>query len=239
MKFLSVNIRGFKKNGKVNWYRGMITSNNPVVAAIQDTKRRYVKDKWVENLWGSHNVEYVVKYAVGRSGGLLLICYSNIFKVNQVAEGDHLFVIKGTLSNYDTEIVVVNVYGPHCDEKKKKLWTELNRLLQFDNVAWVLCGDFNEVRSSAERENTNFIARRANLFNEFIHNNSLIEVPLMGKKYTRISDDGTQFSKLDHFLVSENFATLWDDLYVAALDRNLSDHTPLLLKNPFVYLTHG
>ncbi|XP_071695516.1 uncharacterized protein [Rutidosis leptorrhynchoides] len=215
MKILSVNIRGFKRDGKVSWFWRMISSNNPIVAAVQETKSRSLKDRWIDKIWGSHNVEYVAKDTVGKSSGLLLMWESNVFSVNQAVE----------------EIVVVNVYRPHTDEKKRKFWADLNALLQFNDVAWVLCGDYNEVRFEEEMENTNFVARREDMFNDFINNNGLIEIPIQGKKFTRISDEGTQFSKLDRFLVSDNFYTLWDDLYVVALDRKLSDHTPLMLKN--------
>ncbi|XP_071693838.1 uncharacterized protein [Rutidosis leptorrhynchoides] len=146
-------------------------------------------------------------------------------------EGEFFIAIKGKLSNFDSEIIIVNVYGPHSDEKKKRFWDSLNGLMSFDNATWVLCGDFNEVRYAHERENSNFIARRASWFNKFINDNGLIEIPLSGRKFTRISDDGIRFSKLDRFLVSMNFATLWGDLSVTAMDKKLSDHTPLLLKN--------
>ncbi|XP_071715237.1 uncharacterized protein [Rutidosis leptorrhynchoides] len=191
MKILSVNIRGFKRDGKADWFKRMIASSSPIVAAVQETKCKKINDAWIEYLWGSQSVEYAVKYAVA----------------------------------------IVNVYGPYSDEKKKRFWESLDSLCSFDNLAWVFCGDFNEVRSASEREHTNFVHRRASLFNDFIHSNGLIDVPLLGKKYTRISDDGVQFSKLDRFLVSTSFAHMWNDLYVSALDWKLSDHTPLLLQN--------
>ncbi|XP_071715008.1 uncharacterized protein [Rutidosis leptorrhynchoides] len=61
--------------------------------------------------------------------------------------------------------------------------------------------------------------------------NGLIKVPLLGKRFTRVSDDGLKFSKLNRFLVSIQFAQLWDDFSVISIDRKLSDHSPLLLRN--------
>ncbi|XP_071705333.1 uncharacterized protein [Rutidosis leptorrhynchoides] len=103
--------------------------------------------------------------------------------------------------------------------------------MKIDNVEWILGGDFNEVRNSIERQNTQFCARRASNFKNFIQSNGLVEIPLVGKRYTRISDDGTQFSKLDRFFVSNTLFSHWDCLSVILLDRKLSDHSPLLLKN--------
>ncbi|XP_071705076.1 uncharacterized protein [Rutidosis leptorrhynchoides] len=101
------------------------------------------------------------------------------------------------------------------------------------DTAWVLCGDFNEVRESSDRLNCVFHHKRAARFNEFITNNSLIEIPITGRKFTRISDDGSKFSKLDRFLVSDKFINLWRDLSVLPLDRNTSDHCPLVFNEWF------
>ncbi|GJV12691.1 hypothetical protein Tco_1354232 [Tanacetum coccineum] len=45
----------------------------------------------------------------------------------------------------------------------------------------------------------------------------LVEIPMMGRKFTRISDDGMKFSKLDQFLMNEEFNSLWGNLSVIAL----------------------
>ncbi|XP_071687743.1 uncharacterized protein [Rutidosis leptorrhynchoides] len=58
-----------------------------------------------------------------------------------------------------------------------------------------------------------------------------VEIPISERKFTRISDDGVKFSKLDRFLVSDGFLHLWDDLLIISLDRNLSDHCPLILRD--------
>ncbi|XP_071713115.1 uncharacterized protein [Rutidosis leptorrhynchoides] len=114
---------------------------------------------------------------------------------------------------------VVNVYGPHNALNKQRLWKLLcDSVTSNGNDAWVLCGDFNEVRMEDERLNCNFIESRAKKFNDEM-------------KYTRISDDGLKFSKLDRFLVNDVFHTSWTCLSVVALDRKQSDHCPIVLKD--------
>ncbi|XP_071729332.1 uncharacterized protein [Rutidosis leptorrhynchoides] len=99
------------------------------------------------------------------------------------------------------------------------------------NDAWVICGDFNEVRSEEERLNCQYFDNKAKMFNEFINNAKLIDIPLGGRIFTRISDDGTKFSKLDRFLVNDCFYNLWNCLSVVSLDRGKSDHCPIILKD--------
>ncbi|GJR51532.1 reverse transcriptase domain-containing protein [Tanacetum coccineum] len=68
-------------------------------------------------------------------------------------------------------------------------------------------------------------------FNNFINITRLVEILLGGQKFTRISDDGLKFSKLDRFLVSKGFKNKWDNLSMVALDKKLSDHCPIVLKD--------
>ncbi|XP_071694889.1 uncharacterized protein [Rutidosis leptorrhynchoides] len=57
---------------------------------------------------------------------------------------------------------------------------------------------------------------------------------IIGKQYTRISDDGTKFSKLNRFLVTDKFLNLLDDLSIIALDRKLSEHCLLVLRDKII-----
>ncbi|XP_071689204.1 uncharacterized protein [Rutidosis leptorrhynchoides] len=85
-----------------------------------------------------------------------------------------------------------------------------------------------------ERLNCVFHQSRASRFNRFIANNNLVEIPINGKRFTRISDDGTKFSKLDRFFVNDKFMRLWANLSVVPLDRRDSDHCPLLLRDRII-----
>ncbi|XP_071735458.1 uncharacterized protein [Rutidosis leptorrhynchoides] len=114
------------------------------------------------------------------------------------------------------------------------MWETLDSLMNNIDTRWLLCGDFNEVRDENERFNNVFIPSRANRFNSFIKNNGLVEIPLGGRRFTRVCDNGLKLSKLDRFLVSENFLNLWEDLSAIVLDRKFSDHCPIVLRDKIV-----
>ncbi|XP_071728047.1 uncharacterized protein [Rutidosis leptorrhynchoides] len=137
----------------------------------------------------------------------------------------------GHIEGIDSEIAIVNAYGPHSTAKKIRFWESLEKLLGFGDMPWLLCGDFIEVRNQLERLNSDFNKCWADRFNQFIRNNCLIKVPLGGKKFTRICDNGVKFSMLDRFLVSEQFIHLWLNISAVTLDKHLSDHCPILLSN--------
>lgn len=52
-----------------------------------------------------------------------------------------------------------------------------------------------------------------------------------GQKFTRVSDNGRKYSKLDRFLVSSGFCLVWKNLGVKALERKWSDHYPIMLSD--------
>ncbi|XP_071695781.1 uncharacterized protein [Rutidosis leptorrhynchoides] len=216
MIILSVNIRGLKKKGMVGWLHSLCATHHPYILALQETMCEEIADRFVEFLWGSPNFRYIQKSANGRSGG---------------GEGEFFLAVKGKIKGDSQDTIVVNVYEPHEDIKKRLFLESLENLMNYDNESWVLCGDFNEVRNIDERKNCEFNLRRANRFNNFIANSGLLEVPLIGKKFTRICDNGKKFSKLDRFLVSNSVINRWPELLVMVLDRKLSDHCPLLLRS--------
>lgn len=80
------------------------------------------------------------------------------------------------------------------------------------SAAWCIFGDFNAVRFEEERFSCQFYDMEVVDFNHFISTAQLVEIPLGGKRYTRVSDDGVKFSKLDRFLDSENFNSVWCNL---------------------------
>ncbi|GKD18129.1 RNA-directed DNA polymerase, eukaryota [Tanacetum coccineum] len=94
----------------------------------------------------------------------------------------------------------------------------------------VLLGDFNEVRSDHERYGTIFNLHGANAFNNFITMTGLVDLPLQGYSYTWSHKTASKMSKLDRFLISEGLLTTFPSLSALCLDRNLSDHRPILMR---------
>ncbi|XP_071694525.1 uncharacterized protein [Rutidosis leptorrhynchoides] len=182
-------------------------------------------------MWGSGDCNFIQKEKVGQSGGQLIIWDVNCFDVYDTFICEFFIGIRGTWRSTGKKFTIINVYGPHNDSDKLKMRDSLETvLLRGGDEAYVLCGDFNEVRNEDERFNCEFIASRARKFNDFISSNNLIDLPMGGRKFTRASEDGIKYSKLDRFLINGNFNLMWDNLSVSALDRSLSDHCPILLK---------
>ena len=57
------------------------------------------------------------------------------------------------------------------------------------------------------------------------------EAPWVGKRFTWFKPNGTAKSKLDRFLVSPERLSKWPGSSQFTLNRNFSDHCPVMLKS--------
>ncbi|GKD36390.1 RNA-directed DNA polymerase, eukaryota, partial [Tanacetum coccineum] len=94
----------------------------------------------------------------------------------------------------------------------------------------VLMGDFNKVRTNYERYGTVFNLHGANAFNNFINTTGLVDLLLEGYSYTWSHKYASKMSKLDRFLITEGLLMIFPSLSALCLDRHLSDHRPILLR---------
>nr|KYP40877.1 hypothetical protein KK1_037764 [Cajanus cajan] len=103
----------------------------------------------------------------------------------------------------------------------------------FGSCLWCIVGDFNTVRRQDERKGVNgeYGVRDMEEFNSFIRDMELIDIPLVGKRYTWFKGDGSMMSRLDRVLVSESWSAHWGAGYVEVIPRDVSDHCPLILKH--------
>ncbi|GKF55346.1 RNA-directed DNA polymerase, eukaryota, partial [Tanacetum coccineum] len=87
-----------------------------------------------------------------------------------------------------------------CEAKEKRmLWDYLAHVSNQWDGKLVMMGDFNEVRYKSDRYGSNFNAHDTEIFNSFIYNAGLDEIPLGGSAYTWCLKSASKMSKLDRF----------------------------------------
>jgi hypothetical protein len=117
---------------------------------------------------------------------------------------------------------VANVYAPCDNGAKQVLWDSLSARLQtLEGRRVCVCGDFNAVRSVDERRSLGSGHRFLDHipFNRFIEDNTLIDLPLSGRKFTWYKEDGLSVSRLDRFLLSEMWCLVWPNCMQVATMR--------------------
>ncbi|GKB19531.1 RNA-directed DNA polymerase, eukaryota, reverse transcriptase zinc-binding domain protein [Tanacetum coccineum] len=121
---------------------------------------------------------------------------------------------------------------------KRLLWDYLSLVMEKWNGEVIIMGDFNEVRKKAERFGSVFNVQGADAFNMFISNAGLEEVPLGGCSFTWCHKSANKMSKLDLFLISESLLSLCPNISVVSLDRYLSDHRSILMRESYYDYGH-
>ncbi|GKC96023.1 RNA-directed DNA polymerase, eukaryota [Tanacetum coccineum] len=207
-------VRGTGESGKKGWIKTIIRTERPNLIGLQETKCDVFDDEWVKELWGSNGYGYAQLPSNGNSRGILIIWDK-----------------RGSWKGKDEDVFLICICGPHVSRQKASSKDKISRLMNRWEGAWCIFGDLNVVRCGDDRLNSQINLKEASEYNDFINNMRLIEIPMGGRKFTRISKVGLKFNKLDRFLLNDRFNNLWDNLSVVALDRKLFDHCPIVLKD--------
>ncbi|GKB51750.1 RNA-directed DNA polymerase, eukaryota [Tanacetum coccineum] len=171
---------------------------------------------------------------VGNSGGILCVWDTNAFCKTNCTVSDYFVIVRGVWVKTGANLLIIVVYAPHDLKDKCMLWDYLTHVSNHWDGEVMMMGDFNEVRFKSDRFGSFFNERGADMFNSFISNASLEEVPLGGCAYTWCHKSASKMSKLDRFLISENLMHKCPNICAITLDRFISDHRPILLRESSV-----
>jgi hypothetical protein len=121
------------------------------------------------------------------------------------------------------------VYGP-CESALKPLFlAELASIAGNVSGPWAVLGDFNLLQNPTDRSNNNFDARDADLFNSWINDAGLIEIPLLDRLFTWSNNQPSPIlARLDRVLVNTMWNSVLPDSSLHSFTRATSDHVPLL-----------
>ncbi|GJT04678.1 RNA-directed DNA polymerase, eukaryota [Tanacetum coccineum] len=221
---------GLAQKAKKDWVKELCNKNKVSFVGLQETKMESIDLLNVRLCWGNVNFNYVHSDSIGNSGGILCIWDPNSFRKDSVTVSDYFVIVRSVWIKSGMDILIVVVYAPHDVRDKRLLWDYLSHVSNQWAGEVVMMGDFNEVRYKSDRFGSNFNAHGADIFNNFIINAGLEEVPLGGSAYTWCHKSASKMSKLDRFLVSENLLNTCPNISAITLDRFLSDHRPILLR---------
>jgi exonuclease III len=145
---------------------------------------------------------------------------------------DHVLWCHGRFTTSREEFFVANVYAPCKDGEKQGLWDSLSaRLQSLGRRSVCVCGEFNVVKYVDERRPSRAGSRSLDHIpcNQYIEEYNLVDLPLHGCKFTWSKGDGLSMSRLDMFLLSEEWCSDWPNCQQVSHLRSLSDHCALAL----------
>jgi exonuclease III len=230
MKVFSLNMRGWGGSAKRRRLGAFIQQGKYDVCFLQETKKASIEDFSIHNLWGHKDVKWVVKDLVGLSGGMIILWNSNCFNLLNSFSGDGFLGI--TVEREGAVLNFINIYSPCSLAGKKKLWDELlDFKLQSGGGEWCFGGDFNAILRSSERKGSSAVSRQGEIisFTQFVEDMEVIDIPVLGKKFTWFSSDGKSMSRIDRFLLSDGFISKFGVSGQWIGNRDISDHCPIWL----------
>ncbi|XP_057444792.1 uncharacterized protein LOC130737039 [Lotus japonicus] len=236
MNLLSYNTRGLGSRVKGHSIRNLIQKEKVDFACLQETKLGVLSQSDCQLIWGNEDIEWIHSPAVNLGGGVLCIWRKDAFTTEEVTCNQRWICIRGKWKDRAEEWMIMNIYAPCTVDGKRQLWEEIIAWKRRSNVNyWSVVGDFNTVRCSEERkgigaDSSSHYRRDSELFNEFIEAMELVDIPLTGKKFTWVRPNGSAMSRLDRCLVSLGVLDVWPQCVQQVLDREFSDHCPVLLK---------
>ncbi|XP_058741619.1 uncharacterized protein LOC131614006 [Vicia villosa] len=204
MIVLSYNLRGCGSAAKRKCLRDLIRSVQVDICFIQESKLCNFDSVNVQSLWGESDMEWSANWAVGRFGGIITMWKVGLFKVLYSFTGDGFL---GIAVNWKGKrVYVVNVYAPRTLDKKKEMWKSMREMrYRFQEGEWYCFrGDFNVVSNRGERLGIGVQINGGEIlgFNEFISAMELIDLPVLGNRFTWFNLAGTACSRIDRFLDS-------------------------------------
>ncbi|GKA71272.1 RNA-directed DNA polymerase, eukaryota [Tanacetum coccineum] len=218
------------QKAKKDWVKELCVKNKVNLLSLQETKMESIELLSVKMCWGNFAFDYVHSDSVGNSGGILCVWDPRYLKKNNVTVSDYFIMIMGIWVPSGKNLLIISVYAPQELSEKKMLWDYFSLAISNWKDEVVVMGEFNEVRTSSERFGLVFNVQGAVAFNTFISKAGLEEVPLGGCSFTWCHKFATKMSKLERFLVSESLMSSCPNISALTLDRYLSDHRPILLR---------
>ncbi|XP_022019587.1 uncharacterized protein LOC110919629 [Helianthus annuus] len=208
MNFGTINIKGAGGVGKSKAVRGLLSKYGLNFVAIQETQFSELPERIIKRFWDNTVMDYIKVNADGRSGGLLSMWSPGVFTKESEVLSQNFILVKGKVTGEQEDMIVVNVYASTVQRNRRQMWNELLLLKQSIHGRWILLGDFNEVRFPKDRFNSQFdVGGGALCFNNFIMSAGLQEYN-MGEG---------------------EFIMRWPDATLLVLNRDVSDHCPLIL----------
>ncbi|GKA57981.1 RNA-directed DNA polymerase, eukaryota, reverse transcriptase zinc-binding domain protein [Tanacetum coccineum] len=196
----------------------------------EETKMENMNLLCVRMCWGNLDFDYARSDSVGNSGGILCVWDPNSFCKHSVTCSDYFVMVRGVWRSTGQLVLLIAVYAPQEVSEKQMLWDFLQSEISKWHGDVIIMGDFNEVRFKSDRFGSVFNAHAASIFNNFIRSSGLAEINLGGSSFTWCHKSASKMSKLDRFLVSESFLNKCPNVNAITLERFLSDHRPILLR---------
>ncbi|KAG6683712.1 hypothetical protein I3842_12G027600 [Carya illinoinensis] len=230
MIILSWNCRGLGNPRTVRELHLLVKEKGPRIVFLSETKCRRDRVEGVRNKVGFD--ESFVVDSVGRSGGLAMVWKAEM-QVDLYSYSQSHISLLVSQNEGGQKVMVTGFYGNPVVEKRKLSWNLLRRLKPEGQMAWLCCGDFNELLTNEEQHGgVNRTFSQMEYFREALDECELSDLGYEGSKFTWSNKrEGNGFIKerLDRAFGNHQWHLSFHQTRVQVLPVLQSDHSPLLV----------
>ena len=230
IKILSWNVRGVNDRNKRCSIKALIRSQKVDLVCLQETKMSQMTLGVVRSLGVGRFLDWGVLNARGAAGGVLVFWDKRVLELEGMEVG--LFSVSCRFKNCEDGFnwVFSGVYGPTVKRYRELFWEELGAIRGLWSDPWCIGGDFNLIRFPNESRRGGRLSSSMRRFSEVIDDLDLRDLPLQGGPFTWSGGLNNQaMTRLDRFLVSEDWESHFKGAVQCTLPRPVSDHFPILL----------
>ena len=229
-KVLCWNVRGINSDKKLLALCNAISSSGCSVICLQETKRATFDLAFVKLFCPKKFDKFEVVPSQGASGGLIVLWDSSVFPGCVFCSEVFALGIQLTSVHTGKSWKIVNIYGPCAGQGRSDFTSWLFDLDIPDVEDWLFCGDFNYIRAPDNRNKPGGDANDMLTFNDFIHAQALVELPIKGRQYTWSNmQSDPLLEQIDWFFTSSNWTSNYPNTIVGPLPKPVSDHTPCVI----------
>lgn len=184
MNIISWNVRGLGGPSKKHLVRDFIEQFKPSIIYFQETKLAVVDRLMWRSIVGSSLDSYCFSAARGTAGGMIVGWNGALFKGKLIFSGSFCL----TVEFYSIQDLscwhCTTVYGPNARDLKLDFWSEIRNCKPPLGIPWIICGDFNAIFSTLDKNNGNVCWEDIRNSQDLIRDLNLVETQLRGRRFT-------------------------------------------------------
>jgi hypothetical protein len=211
--------------------RNMIEESVCVAFCFQETKKSSLDITFLKNFCPRYFNKFEFVPSVGASGGLLTVWNSSQFIGELIYSGTFAITIKLTSQQSGQQWFLTNIYGPCSSTGRAEFTNWLYNLDSLDYDLWLMVGDFNLMRSPANRNRPGGDTNNMLLFNDIISHLDMVEVPLKNRSFIWSNmQQNALLEKLDWVFTSSNWMVSFPNTLAFAMSHAVSDHVTIVIQ---------
>jgi exonuclease III len=228
--FCNWNIRGLGDQKKCEDVLTELISIKPHALFLQETKLAEITRIKAKSFLPNSIPSFSFKPAIGTASGILNAASNSHFEIVANSIGQYSLSSTLRLLSNNNEIITTNIYAPTDHTLKQSFLDHLDLIAPHHNIPSLLLGDFNLMRNSSEKNTDGFRQHEADAFNDKINSLSLIELPLLDRRYTWTSNRAEPtLQRLDRVFINIAWSQMFPNTSLSSLTRFISDHIPLIV----------